>query len=69
MLKPYCPVPEVVTVYGDKVLKEVIKLKYLVRVLIQHDWCLSKRKFEYRHVHTWERPSVNTMRRWLPASH
>lgn len=48
-----------VTVFGDRVLKEVIKFK----AVIQQDSCLYKRKRYQLYTHTEKRPQENTARR------
>lgn len=41
---------KMVTVFGDEVFKEVIKVEEAIeQALAQHDWCLSKRRSRHRH--------------------
>jgi hypothetical protein len=52
-LKSYPSGPQNVTVFGDRVVKEVVKLKIrsLGWTITQYDWCLyKKRKFEHKRV-------------------
>ena len=46
MLKPQSPGPQSVTLFGDGVFEEVIKLKggHYSGALVQHDWCPYKKK-------------------------
>ena len=69
MLRSWFPVPQNVTAFGDKVLKEVIKLKMrFLRVNPTPIWLVSlfflkKRKFQCGHVCTEERPYEDTTKR------
>lgn len=49
MLKSYPPIPKNVTVFGDKVFKEVIKVKLdHMGGPFQYNWCPYKKKLGQR---------------------